>query len=133
MHEKGIVHRDLKPENILLDNQDDIGGLKIIDFGTAKLFKNRNDPEEEAQLHERVGTISYMAPEVVKANLVANRSYSEKCDLWSIGVITYTILTKNFPITGEVPSKIEENLRQFNHSTAPCFTDSVFTSLKVET
>jgi len=66
-----IVHRDLKPENILLDTADDIGGLKLIDFGTAKRFTG-----EVAQLYDRVGTLSYMAPEVILANKLSEESYT---------------------------------------------------------
>lgn len=43
MHKKNIVHRDLKPENILLERQKDLNDLKLIDFGTAKLFKRDSE------------------------------------------------------------------------------------------
>ena len=56
-HEKGVSHRDLKPENVLVDKEDDV---KVIDFGLSK-YLDRNI----RSFKSRVGTPSYMAPEVV--------------------------------------------------------------------
>lgn len=77
-HNRGIVHRDLKPENILFEPS---GLIKIIDFGTSGKF------HKDEQLKETYGTAYYIAPEVLKGN------YNEKCDIWSIGVIMYILLT----------------------------------------
>lgn len=71
----GIVHRDLKPENILLTSSDEkLPEIKLIDFGTAKRFEYHtfDDPTDISQqinypvgLNEKVGTINYMAPEIL--------------------------------------------------------------------
>ena len=76
-HKMNIIHRDIKPENIMITNREKNGCLqvKIIDFGTAKIF------EKGHQENKYVGSSYYMAPEIIK------RKYDEKCDLWSIGVI----------------------------------------------
>jgi len=77
-HSEKICHRDLKPENILLDEDNRV---KIIDFGTAASF--------EKDLQGFIGTAYYVAPEVIKKESV----YDEKCDIWSLGVILYMLLT----------------------------------------
>ncbi|CAB9530667.1 MAP kinase-activated protein kinase 2 (Fragment) [Seminavis robusta] len=72
-HGRKVVHRDIKPDNILLEQTKDVNHVKLIDFGFAKVFK---DGEE---MTEWVGTVHYMAPEVV------NRSYfGASCDMWSV-------------------------------------------------
>jgi serine/threonine protein kinase len=70
----GITHRDLKPENILI--KDDI--LKIADFGFAKHSENNTF------LKTIVGTPAYMAPQILN-----HEKYTFKCDIWSLGVMTY--------------------------------------------
>jgi len=90
-HSKGIVHRDLKPENILLEPDMDFDKMKIIDFGTAIPFAKGN----RKGLSEVLGTPFYIAPEVLAGN------YTEKCDIWSIGVITYMLLSGKAPFFGK--------------------------------
>ena len=75
-----IVHRDLKPENILIvdrEKSNNFPRVKICDFGTSKMF------EKGAVQRKLVGSSYYIAPEVL------NKSYDEKCDLWSCGVIKW--------------------------------------------
>lgn len=84
-HKKNIVHRDLKPENMLLEQDKDLEKLKIVDFGTSLTF------DSERALDEKLGTAYYIAPEVIK------KSYNEKCDLWSCGVIMYILLSGEPP------------------------------------
>jgi len=80
LHEKNICHRDLKPENILYE-QKESKIVKIIDFGLSKKLEGNS-------LNSLIGTPLYMAPEVI------NGKYDLACDMWSIGVITYQLLTK---------------------------------------
>jgi len=84
-HQKNIVHRDLKPENMLLEQDKDLEKLKIVDFGTSLTF------DSDRALDEKLGTAYYIAPEVIK------KSYNEKCDLWSCGVIMYILLSGEPP------------------------------------
>ena len=81
MHDIGIAHRDLKLENIMLTSLDDHPQLKIIDFGLSCQF----DPDDnsETKFKTLVGTPHYLAPEVISQN------YSEKCDIWALGVVAY--------------------------------------------
>lgn len=86
IHSKGIIHRDIKPENILLDaSGEDYQGIKLIDFGLSKKFKTNE------KLSTVLGTPFYIAPEVLKG------SYDSKCDVWSIGVIAYVIISGSLP------------------------------------
>ena len=82
MHEKNITHRDLKFENIMFENDSPNAEIKVIDFGLSKKYRAQN----EIMTH-RVGTIYTMAPEVI------NGKYTSKADLWSVGVITYMLLS----------------------------------------
>ena len=108
-HSNGVVHRDLKPENIVFEspsnNQDNDGydeeenkdnyfNIKICDFGLSAL-KNNTD-----KLHTILGTPYYMAPEVLKGD------YNEKCDIWSIGAITYYLITGTEPFKGNTSNQI---------------------------
>lgn len=80
-HGQQIAHRDLKPENILIDVKNG-GSIKVIDFGTSQTY-DANDHT----MHQMYGTPYYIAPEVLFGK------YTEKCDLWSIGVILYVMLS----------------------------------------
>ena len=106
-HSFGVVHRDLKPENVVFespnteeedDEEDEHNNntynIKIIDFGLSTL-KNKTE-----KLHTILGTPYYMAPEVLKGD------YNEKCDIWSIGAITYFLLSGTEPFKGETSNKI---------------------------
>ena len=79
MHLQSVTHRDMKPENILLvSNQIEDFRVKIADLGFAQQF------DKEKGLELVLGTPLYMAPE-----LVQHQKYSEKVDVWSLGVIVY--------------------------------------------
>ncbi len=101
-HSMNVIHRDLKPENILIVKRVKSGfhPIKIIDFGTAKIF------QKEKSEHLLIGSAYYIAPEVL------SRNYSELCDLWSCGVIMYILLTGRPPFNGinedEIMKKIKE-------------------------
>lgn len=91
LHTNGIVHRDLKPENFLFQGTE----LKLIDFGFSKRFvKQVNCDKTENYMNTLVGTAQYLAPEVLRGK------YDQKCDMWSIGVIVYFMLSGTLPFVG---------------------------------
>jgi serine/threonine protein kinase len=79
-----IIHRDIKTANILLDSKLNV---KLGDFGLA-ILADSNDP----QRYNTCGTPSFMAPEVVN-----QLKYSFEIDMWSIGVVTYSLLCGTNP------------------------------------
>lgn len=107
-HDHSIVHRDLKPENILFESVKDSARLKLIDFGTSKYFK----PKEK--LKGFAGSVYYVAPEVIQDN------YDEKCDVWSLGVILYIMLSGKPPFKGlddiQTLKAIQEKKIKFNET-----------------
>ena len=106
LHEKKILHRDLKLENLMISEiEKDINTgeeyfwMKIIDFGTAKIFERKKKEKEI------IGSSYYIAPEVLKKN------YNEKCDTWSVGVILYMTLTGIPPFDGETDDDIIHRIK----------------------
>ena len=92
VHKNKIVHRDLKPENILFSDDTPQAELKIVDFGLSNIFINDSkNMNESTTFHSKVGTPLYLAPEILKG------SYSVKCDIWSLGVIMYFLLSGKLP------------------------------------
>lgn len=84
-HDKKVIHRDLKPENILLDDTGDSLSIKVADFGSSCFLDSKR------KLSGCFGSAYYVAPEVL------DEEYNEKCDIWSVGVILYILLTGKPP------------------------------------
>ncbi|DBA67828.1 hypothetical protein WJX79_008032 [Trebouxia sp. C0005] len=96
MHDKGIMHRDIKPENLLLSEEYEV---KLADFGLAI------NTDAQAPI-SRVGTLDYMAPEIVRistslaggsprdapAGSGAKANYGKAADVWAVGILTYELL-----------------------------------------
>ena len=93
-HSKQITHRDIKPENILFLNKENNSGIKLIDFGLSTKFNHQK------KMHSILGTPYYIAPEVLKGN------YDCKCDIWSIGAITYIMLCGSPIFNGKTNEEI---------------------------
>ncbi|XP_047150956.1 calcium-dependent protein kinase 28-like isoform X1 [Vigna umbellata] len=84
-HLHGLVHRDMKPENFLLKSTKEDSPLKATDFGLSDFIKPGK------KFHDIVGSAYYVAPEVLK------RKSGPQSDVWSIGVITYILLSGRRP------------------------------------
>ena len=93
-HERGIVHRDIKPENVLV-----IGGsiAMLADFGLARLIAS----ERMTAVGTLMGTPAYMAPEYVQGQPPDSR-----CDLYSVGVMLFELLTGHVPFEGDDPNDV---------------------------
>lgn len=91
MHNAGVVHRDLKPENIGVDADNNI---KILDFGLCGDI--HADAAQDGMLATQCGTLSYSAPE-----LLGGTPYGPSVDVWSIGVVLYSMLTGFLPYQGQ--------------------------------
>ncbi len=88
-HSKDIIHRDIKSENIMINSKNQI---KVMDFGLAKL----KDTLKLTKTTSTIGTVAYMAPEVIKGGEGDARS-----DIFSFGVVVYEILTGRLPFSGK--------------------------------
>eukprot|EP01043_Picozoa_sp_COSAG02_P020142 COSAG02_NODE_986_length_15452_cov_17.818602_11_plen_1305_part_00 len=97
-HDLGIYHRDLKLENILMTTD---GIVKIADFGASK------DASVNSLPKSKVGTISYMAPEVTSVNKEDTKSrYGAGADIWSLGVILYVLMCCKYPFGFDGPKRL---------------------------
>ncbi len=99
VHSMGIIHRDLKPGNIFLIEKNDLVCLKLFDFGIAYILElgEINNDEEVA------GTFGFMSPE---ATGLLNKRVDERSDLYSLGVIMYTLLCGIPPFKGNEINKL---------------------------
>jgi serine/threonine-protein kinase len=100
-HAAGIIHRDIKPDNIFLaqSNDDDSALVKVLDFGVAKMGGGANDQGSQGATRTGavLGTPLFMSPEQARGL----RSIDQRTDLYSLGLVAYTILTGNLAFTGE--------------------------------
>jgi len=108
-----LIHRDLKPGNLLLSSNDDNAVLKITDFTFARFVEPGN------LLTTLVGTPLYMAPEIF-----LEKQYTEKGDLWSVGVILYQMLTGTQPFKAESVIELVTNIQRSEMSWPAGFTVS---------
>ena len=93
-HFNKIAHRDIKPENILFKSNEPDSEVKLIDFGLSRKYSKAES------MHTIVGTPYYIAPEVLKGE------YNYKCDIWSIGAITYIMLSGSPAFNGSTNNEI---------------------------
>ena len=105
MHAHGLAHRDLKAENVVFAADDADGDeVKVVDFGSSAQF----GASARVGMHGLVSTAHYVAPEVVSSAGYRRRGryadipgtgepYSESCDLWSLGVLLFVLLSKRLP------------------------------------
>ena len=99
-HAHNVYHRDLKPENILLDEYDQV---KIADFGLAALAHQVREDASFLQ-HTKCGSLMYAAPEVLVSTEQTGYD-AAKADVWSLGIILYSMLSGALPFRMAVASK----------------------------
>lgn len=93
-HEHGVVHRDIKPQNVMMQYD---GGVKLLDFGIATI----NDAPNITQKDMVVGSVHYMAPEVLKG-----KGASPKSDIYALGITFFELLAGKQPFNDSSPVNI---------------------------
>ncbi|XP_042425661.1 serine/threonine-protein kinase ATG1a isoform X2 [Zingiber officinale] len=99
LRENNLIHRDLKPQNLLLSTSDETAVLKIGDFGFARYLM----PQGLADTF--CGSPLYMAPEIIQ-----DRKYDAKADLWSVGTILFQLVTGKLPFDGDTHRQLFMNI-----------------------
>ncbi|XP_019705844.1 serine/threonine-protein kinase ATG1a isoform X3 [Elaeis guineensis] len=103
-----LIHRDLKPQNLLLSSTDETPVLKIGDFGFARYLT----PQGLADT--LCGSPLYMAPEIIQ-----DRKYDAKADLWSVGAILFQLVTGKLPFDGNTHFQLFQNILATNELQFP--------------
>ncbi|XP_051998795.1 striated muscle preferentially expressed protein kinase-like [Xyrauchen texanus] len=98
LHSRRILHLDIKPDNIIVTY---MNVVKIIDFGSAQSF----NPLFLKQFSPPIGTLDYMSPEMLKGDVVG-----PPADIWSIGILTYIMLSGKLPFTENDPAETEARI-----------------------
>ena len=99
VHSYGIAHRDIKPENVLLTSEDENADIRLLDFGLSKIV----GPNQKST--EPYGTLTYCAPEII-----LDKPYLKTVDSWSLGVMTYLMLSGSLPFSGKDEHEIAKNV-----------------------
>lgn len=101
-HEQGVIHRDLKPENILCGTKEfkDVSDIKLTDFGLSVLCPLGQ------KVRGSIGTIDFAPPEIVD-----DKEYDHKVDMWSVGVLSYIILGGYAPFQDSNQEKLKRLIR----------------------
>ncbi|XP_061777340.1 ribosomal protein S6 kinase alpha-3 isoform X3 [Nerophis ophidion] len=124
LHVQGVVHRDLKPSNILyVDESGNAESIRICDFGFAKQLRAEN-----GLLMTPCYTANFVAPEVLK-----KQGYDAACDIWSLGVLLYTMLTGFTPFANgpeDTPEEILARIGSGKFSLTGGYWNSVSTEAK---
>ncbi|XP_075226417.1 ribosomal protein S6 kinase alpha-2-like isoform X2 [Lycorma delicatula] len=107
LHQHGVVHRDLKPSNLLYATEEATPeSLRLCDFGFAKQLRAEN-----GLLMTPCYTANFVAPEVLK-----RQGYDAACDIWSLGVLLYTLLAGRTPFANGPAESPKEILRRIGES-----------------
>ncbi|KAL6443164.1 hypothetical protein ACFW04_002836 [Cataglyphis niger] len=97
LHEHNIIHRDIRANNIVLTKE---GEVKLIDFGLSRTLKN-----ELEKRHTCIGSPSWMAPEIIKADNGADSGYDNKVDVWAIGITAIELADGKAPFEDMHPTR----------------------------
>merc|ERR1712161_185402 len=115
MHDHGIVHRDLKFENIMFENKSEVAEIKVIDFGLSKKFASN----KLGVMREGVGTLYSMAPQVLQG------AYNSQADMWSVGVITYMLISSHRPFYNKKRKIMIDRIMRCDYSYSKSYWDPI--------
>mmetsp|Transcript_64634 Transcript_64634/g.140735 ORF Transcript_64634/g.140735 Transcript_64634/m.140735 type:complete len:674 (+) Transcript_64634:107-2128(+) len=133
LHRQGILHRDLKPTNILLQRLDgeNHAGVKaaatgsqqtsrplgagflramLSDFGTAAPLGEPAESAAGVAARGYTGTVEFTAPELLRGD---SHEYSEKSDMWSLGIVLYAMCFSSLPFSHDDPGELKKIIRRF--------------------
>ena len=126
-HERGIVHRDLKSQNVVITPE---GRAKVLDFGLAARMPSA-DAEAVTKTQEAiphagmlVGTLAYMAPEVLRGDAATARS-----DIWALGVLLYEMASGRLPFEGETALDVTSAIAKESPRALPSRVSAGFRSV----
>lgn len=108
LHDQDIVHRDIKPENVLYLSEEQNSNIVLADFGIAKKLQSADE-----KILSSAGSFGYAAPEVILGT-----GHGKPCDIWSLGVVTYTILCGYSPFRSE---NVQDFIAEVRHNNAVIF------------
>ncbi|ODV85010.1 hypothetical protein CANARDRAFT_199806 [[Candida] arabinofermentans NRRL YB-2248] len=116
LHDKNIVHRDIKPENVLYLTKESDSPIVLADFGVSKQV---NDDNIE-KLTGVAGSFGYIAPEIYASEGygelygLGKGGYTKSCDIWSLGIVTFTLMGGYSPIRSDTPQDFLDEVRSNN-------------------
>lgn len=106
-HRRGVLHRDIKPSNLLVNDGDGKPQAKVIDFGLARAMDAGADGTLLTQAGQLLGTPAYMSPEQVSLD---SSELDVRCDVYSLGVVLYELLTSKLPFEHGQDSSVQAAL-----------------------
>ena len=116
LHSRGIAHRDIKPENVLYLSDDDSSPIVLADFGVSKQV----NVGAQEKLTGVAGSFGYIAPEIYSSEGygdlygLGKGGYTLSCDIWSVGVVAYTLIGGYSPISAQNPQDFLDEVRTNN-------------------
>ena len=119
LHNSGVIHRDIKGANILLDSK---GKVKLSDFGCSKQYTSGDS--ESGLITSLKGSLPWMAPEVIK-----QKGYGRKADIWSLGCVALEMLTANKP-WGNEDNHIAFMMKIISDNTIPEIPEGISESAR---
>jgi serine/threonine-protein kinase len=99
-HARGVIHRDVKPANVMLTR--DAPGLKLLDFGIAKLYEHTLAGDAATRTGAILGTPAFMAPEQIDGTA----EVTDRSDVYAVGVILFLLSTGKFPFGDATPRRM---------------------------
>jgi len=119
LHSKDIVHRDIKPENLLFRDREPDSDIMLADFGLSKRLS------DQMALLTACGTPNYVAPEILM-----QKGYGKPVDIWSLGVITFILLSGYPPFYDENDAVLFQKIMRGKFEFDPVYWDAISESAK---